>query len=115
MQNSGCMIESQNDPRTERASGLDIPTQALLAKLWLSRAACATLGMCLCECVCVRARTGPPCCAPFGQESSASFSVPRHTCRMCKEAENISACVSPKEEGSAQVLISSIFRKDLFL
>lgn len=63
----------------------------------------------------VRACIDPLCCALFGQESSASFSVAHQSYHRCNEVEEISASVSPKEEGSTQVLISSMFRKDLLL
>lgn len=63
----------------------------------------------------VRACIGPLCCALFGQESSASFSVPHQSYHRCNKVEKTSASLSPKEEGSTQVLISSMFRKDVLL
>lgn len=65
--------------------------------------------------MCVRVCIGPLCCALFGQESSASFSVPHQAYHVCNEVEEISASVSPEEDGSTSVLISSMFCKGLLL
>jgi len=67
----------------------------------LSRAACVTVGVrfCVCVCVCVSACIDLLCRALFGQESSASFSVPHQSYHTCNEVEKfLLLCPKRKKE-----------------
>lgn len=63
--------------------------------------------------MCMCAGVDSLCHAVLGQESSASFSVPHQSHHRCNETEKMS--VFQKKNESTQVLISSMFYKDLLL
>lgn len=110
-QNSGIMIESQN-VSTTRASQAWMYLHRLY--WWNSKQGLLVpLVGCSFVNVSVHACVAPLCCALFRQGSSISFSVFHQSYHICKEGENSSASVPPKEELSIQVLISSIFCEDL--